>query len=48
MKKKLRWERLCKYMVADPDPANKAAVRVLEKNGFIKQPSGLYQADVYL
>lgn len=46
MKKKMRWEKLCKFMVADPDPDDPASVRVLEKNGFIKQPNGLFQVEV--
>ncbi|MCD8102423.1 MAG: acetyltransferase [Alistipes sp.] len=46
MKKKLRFEGLCKYVVADPDKSNRASVRVLEKNGFILQPSGLYLIEI--
>lgn len=45
MKKKLRFEKMCKFIVADPDRSNKPSIRVLEKNGFILQPSGLYIAE---
>ena len=35
-----------RYILADPDPANRASCRVLEKNGFVPSGPGLYRRPV--
>lgn len=40
---KIRQTGAFEWVIADPDPTNRASVRVLEKCGFVRQPSGLYR-----